>query len=194
MTFLAQPRAYKPEELPAFLASKKWSGWRPQFVTLHNTAAPTLKQWLDPAHTAQQRIEGQRHYERDILHWHSGVHFFVAPDVIWNLCDVTQDGVHCSCFNHISFGVEMIGDYSAEAFDKGDGAKVRDNAVVLLAALHNRFGWHPDPLIHGVAGLHFHKMCKRDHHDCPGKNVDRADIVARVFAEMKRQAGKPAVP
>lgn len=187
MTFLATPKFYKPDQIPAFVNGLKWTSWKPSFIVLHNTAVPTLKGWLDPAHTAQQRIEGQRHYERDILHWHSGVHFFCAPDGVWNLCDPTQDGVHCSCWNHQSIGIEMIGDYSVEAFNIGPGAKVRDNAVTLIAALCNKFGWTPDPLVQGEKGLHFHKMCARDHHDCPGKNVDRGDVVQRIVAEMARQ-------
>ena len=36
----------------------------------------------------------------------------------------------------------------------------------------------------GMSGLHFHKECSRDHHDCPGKNVVKADVVARVLAKM----------
>ena len=54
----------------------------------------------------------------------------------------------------------MIGDYSIEPFDSGDAAKVRDNAVAALAALHKALKISPET-------LHFHKQCVRDHHDCP---------------------------
>jgi hypothetical protein len=184
MSFLAEPKGYTPTEFAAFVESLEWNGWRPKFVTLHNTAVPTLAEWLDSGHAAQQRIEGQRHYERDILHWHSGVHLFVAPNLIWNLCDLSDAGVSVSCWNHLTLGIEMIGDFATEAFDAGPGAQVRDNAVAAMAILHRKLGLRPDRYRVGVSGLHFHKECSRDHHDCPGRNVVKADVVARVLARM----------
>lgn len=71
----------------------------------------------------------------------------------------------------------MVGDYGAESFDSGDGAKVRDNAVAALAALHRALKISPDT-------LHFHKQCARDHHDCPGRNVSQPDMIARVKAAL----------
>jgi hypothetical protein len=184
MSFLAEPKSYTPDEFTVFVEGLAWSGWRPNFVTLHNTAVPTLATWLDSAYAAQQRIEGQKHYERDILHWHSGVHLFVAPNLIWNLCDLREEGVSVSCWNHLTLGIEMIGDYATESFDTGAGAQVRDNAVVAMAILHRKLGLRPDGYEIGVRGLHFHKECSRDQHDCPGKNVVKADVVARVLAKM----------
>jgi hypothetical protein len=184
MSFLAEPKSYTPEEFAIFLDKLEWNGWQPKFVTLHNTGIPTLATWLDSGHAAQQRIEGQKHYERDILHWHSGVHLFVAPNLIWNLCELTQEGVSVSCWNHLTLGIEMIGDYATERFDAGPGARVRDNAVAAMAILHRRLGLRPDQYQMGVRGLHFHKECSRDHHDCPGRNVAKADVVARVLAKM----------
>jgi hypothetical protein len=184
MTFLAEPKGYTPAEFSAFVAGLKWDAWRPRFITLHNTGVPSLANWLSPAHPAKQRIVAQKHYERDILHWHSGVHLFVAQDLIWNLCDLTQVGVSVSCWNHLTLGVEMVGDYASESFDAGPGAQVRDNAVAALAVLHSRLGLRPDGFKLGVRGLHFHKECARDHHDCPGRNVVKADVVARVLSQM----------
>jgi N-acetylmuramoyl-L-alanine amidase len=160
------------------------TGWQPKFVTLHNTGISTLAPWLDSGHAAQQRIEGQEHYERDILQLHSGVHLFVASNLIWNLCDLTQEGVSVSCWNHLTLGIEMIGDYATERFDAGPGAQVRDNAVTAMAILHHKLGLRPDQYQMGVRGLHFHRECSRDHHDCPGRNVVKADVVARVLAKM----------
>jgi N-acetylmuramoyl-L-alanine amidase len=184
MSFLAEPKSYTPDEFAIFVDKLEWNGWQPKFVTLHNTGIPTLAAWLDSGHAAQQRIEGQKHYERDILHWHSGVHLFVAPNLIWNLCELTQEGVSVSCWNHLTLGIEMIGDYATERFDTGPGAQVRDNAVAAMAILHRRLGLRPDQYQMGVRGLHFHKECSRDHHDCPGRNVAKADVVARVLAKM----------
>ncbi len=193
MSFLAEPKGYTPGEFADFVEGLAWNGWRPKFVTLHNTAVPTLAAWLDSNHAAKQRIESQRHYERDILHWHSGVHLFVAPNLIWNLCDLTQDGVSVSCWNHRTLGIEMIGDYATEAFDSGAGARVRDNAVAAMAILHRKLGLRPDHYRMGLCGLHFHRECSRDHHDCPGRNVVKADVVARILKEMAALS-RAAVP
>ena len=126
------------------------------------------------------------------MHWHSGVHLFVAPNLIWNLCDLTQEGVSVSCWNHLTLGIEMIGDYATEEFEAGPGAQVRDNAVAAMAVLHRKLGLRPDGYRKGVSGLHFHKECSRDHHDCPGRNVVKADVVARVLAKMQALSGAGA--
>ena len=183
MTFLATPRGYGPEEFEAYAATLKWNGWKPSFIVLHNTAEPNLAQWQHNGmgqNAGLQRIKNLNHYYAS-LGWHSGPHIFVAPDYIWVACDLTQDGVHASCYNHVSIGVEMVGDYARESFETGAGAQVRDNAIVVLAALHKALGISPDT-------LHFHKECIRDHHDCPGSNVVKTDVIARVKAAI---AGSP---
>ena len=184
MTFLAEPKAYSPAAFAVFVEELTWRDWRPRFITLHNTGVPNLAAWLESSRPARQRIVAQKHYERDILRWHSGVHLFVAQDLIWNLCDLTQVGVSVSCWNHLTLGVEMIGDYATDSFDSGPGAQVRDNTVAALAVLHRKLELRPDGFKLGVRGLHFHKECRRDHHDCPGRNVVKADVVARVLAQM----------
>ena len=157
-----------------------------KMFTLHNTDIPNLKQWADGGTSHQQRLRNLETYYKG-MHWHSGPHWFVAPEGIWEFCNPLQDGVHCSCANHVAFGCEMVGDYATEEFSSGDGAKVRDNAVHVMATVFNKFGWKPDPLVLWEKGLAFHHDCARDHHLCPGKNVDRADVVKRVLVEMARQ-------
>jgi len=181
MTFLADPRGFTPAEFKTYASGLKWDkGWRPQFVTLHNTAEPNLAQW---AHfglgktSGLKRIHNLNAYYGDQKGWHSGPHIFIAPDFIWIACDLERDGVHASCYNRVSIGIEMVGDYATESFDSGDGAKVRDNAVVTVAALHDALRLAPTT-------LRFHKECLRDRHACPGKNVDKADFVARVKAAL----------
>jgi len=180
LTFLATPLGLTPAEFTFYAAKLKWPRWRPAFITLHNTAEPNLKQW---AHfglgheDGAQRIRNLNHYYHSEKGWHSGPHLFVAPDLIWIACDLEADGVHASCFNKVSIGVEMVGDYSVESFTTGDGAKVRDNAAAAVGALCHALGIGPDT-------LRFHKECLRDHHDCPGKNVDKADFISRVRQHM----------
>jgi hypothetical protein len=181
MTFLANPKGYSPSSFKTFVATLKWRGWKPKFIVLHTTAEPNLAQWAH-GNTGEayehQRVVNLNHYYKSSEGWHSGPHLFISPNMIWNACDLTADGVHASCYNAESIGVEMVGDYASEAFDSGDGAKVRDMTVAALATLHHALGIDP-------ATLRFHKECLKDHHDCPGKNVDKADMIARVKAAMK---------
>jgi hypothetical protein len=93
-------------------------------------------------------------------------------------------GTHASCFNNVSIGIEMVGEFNSDAFDQGPGAQVAENAIYLLALLHNKIGLTPSPYIYNQHGLHFHLECKADHHDCPGKYVQKPDAVQRVTAKM----------
>lgn len=171
-----------PEEFTAYAEKLAWTNWKPSFIVLHNTAEPNLAQWshFGKGKTAgAQRVRNLNRYYRVEEGWHSGPQIFVAPDYIWVACDLTADGVHASCYNRVSIGVELVGDFSTEPFDIGDGAKVRDNAVACLAALHRVLRINPET-------LHFHKQCVRDRHDCPGKNISQPDMIARVKDEMKK--------
>ena len=194
MTFLAQPLGFTPDEFKTYVAGLRWKLWKPQFLTLHNTAEPNLAQWT---HFGLGKVDGFRriqnlnHYYQVEQGWHSGPHIFVAPDLIWIACDLTANGVHASCYTRVSIGVEMVGDYSRESFDSGDGAQVRDNTIAALAILHKALKIDPRT-------LHFHKECLRDHHDCPGKNVVKADVIARVQAwpgaVAAKEEAKPVAP
>lgn len=175
------------EDTLARIKTLNWIDWKPQGITLHNTAAPNLKQWaeLGPAHDA--RIRNLESYYENELGWHAGPHWFVSRSWINWFSDPLHSGVHSRCWNSTRFGIEMVGDFNAEEFNGGDGALVRDNAVFLIAALNNKFGFKAEDLT-------FHKECKLDNHDCPGKNVVKADVIARVRTEMDRQKGVVAPP
>lgn len=170
----------------ARIQALRWTDWKPEGITLHNTAAPTLKQWAEtgPAHDA--RIRNLENYYENELGWHAGPHFFVSRNWINWFSNPLLPGVHSRCWNSSRFGIEMVGDFAVEPFDSGDGAMVRDNAVFLIAALNLKFGFNPDDLT-------FHKECKRDNHDCPGKLVKKPDVIALVKTAMGQIAGaKPA--
>ena len=180
MTFMQKPLALTPAAFKTYVAGLKWLQWKPKFCTLHNTAEPTLAQWAHGNGESYelQRVDNLNHYYKG-LGWHSGPHLFISPTYILVACDLTQDGVSVSCWNN-----ETIGDYSTESFVSGDGAKVRDNTVAALAILHKALDMSPSPYVTGIKGLHPHRDCVRDHHDCPGKNVDLADMRVRVGAAM----------
>ncbi|PPQ39383.1 N-acetylmuramoyl-L-alanine amidase [Rhodoblastus acidophilus] len=184
MTFLTTPLHFTPTDFAAYCSGLRWDkSWRPSAITVHNTAEPNIKQWAKAGlgiAGGTQRVKNLNAYYKT-KGWHSGPHLFVAPDFIWLACDLEADGVHASCFNKTSIGVEMVGDYATEAFDAGDGAKVRDNAVAAIAAICRALNIAP-------TAIRFHRECLRDHHDCPGKLVDKTDFVARVTTALA--AGK----
>jgi hypothetical protein len=154
-----------------------WTSWHPQGITLHNTAAPTLAQWAESGPSHDARIRNLQSYYENQLGWHAGPHWFVSRNWINWFSNPLLPGVHSRCYNATRFGIEMVGDYNAEEFDTGEGALVRDNAVFLIAALNLKFGFSPEDLT-------FHKQCLIDNHDCPGRNVVKTDIIARVRAAM----------
>jgi len=54
---------------------------------------------------------------------------------------------------------------------------VAANTVFALATLHTALSLDPQT-------LRFHKEDPRTTHDCPGKNVDKANMIARIEAAM----------
>lgn len=159
-----------------------------KFITVHNTAGPTIAQWLSSVATPQQRIINLESYYENTLHWHSGPHGFIPPSadvVMYGFTNLDTQGVHASCFNRNSIGLEMVGDFDREEFQSGPGALVRDNAVFVLAVLHLKMGLRPDAYEYGVSGIHFHRECARDNHACPGRKVDKAWLVAAVLKKME---------
>jgi len=174
--------------LLARLAGQNLGTWC-KFITLHNTSAPSLALWAHNrnSYSANQLVINMEESWRK-LGWHTGPHYLVTPEAdtpVFELSDPSAPGVHASCFNSRSIGIEMVGEYNLEDFNSGPGAAVRDIAVLLLAALHNKLGLTPLPYAYNEHGLHFHKDCVQDHHDCPGKNVVRADLIALVQAKME---------
>ena len=181
MTYLAHPMHYTLAEFRTMLTGLKFDkGWRPQFPTLHNTGVPSLAQWRAMGAVPQERWGSSLNAYYRGMGWHSAIHLVCCPDYIWNLCDLEYDGVSVSCWNHVTLGIEMVGSYEigGDDFSAGDGAKVRDNAVFVLAALCEKFGWDIAKV------LHFHRECVTDHHACPGSKVAKLEVIHRVDATL----------
>ena len=184
-TFLNPPAHYTLAEFRRYLAGLAFENWTPKFPTLHNTGAPSLAQWRAMGATPQERWGASLNRYYLGLGWHAGPHVVVCPDYVWALSDLTQPGVSVSCWNSATFGIEMVGNYEigGDDFADGDGARVRDNAVELLALLAQRFGWGDlSDYAPGERGLHLHRECAHDHHACPGSKVAKPDVLARVAA------------
>lgn len=179
-------RGFTAAAFADYVAELSFPAWRPDFVVLHHTGAPTLAQWRDGP-PAAQRLQNLVHYYRDELGWSAGPHLFVAPDLIWAFTPLTTSGVHSPSWNDVSWGVEMVGNYSLEAFDQGPGALVAANTIAAMAILHNRLGLDP-------ATLEFHREDPLTmHKECPGTKVDKAAIIARLQSALS-QGRPPAGP
>ncbi len=171
-------RGFTADNFRTYVNTLTLTDWRPQFVVLHNTSSPRLSQWHSTP--GEQRMQNLQSYYRDQMHWSAGPHLFVADDLIWAFTPLTTSGVHSPSWNGISWGVEMVGEYEIEPFS----AQVRDNAVQALAVLHRWQGIDPGT-------LHFHKEDPLTTHKiCPGKNVDKPDMIARVQEQMRDSAGE----
>jgi hypothetical protein len=170
-------KPYTNEQFASYVATLRWRAWKPSGITLHNTASPTLAQWAEEGPRHDARIRNLQSYYENELGWHAGPHLFISRHFINGFSNILKPGVHSRCYNATHLGIEMVGDYNSEDFDSGDGSLVRDNAVFALAHLYRALKLRP-------SGLVFHKECRRDNHDCPGRNVEKADVIRRVVDVM----------
>lgn len=178
--------AFTPAAFDKYCHSLQWLAWRPSFVILHNTAIPSLAQ--RPRGLNHQHILNLQTYYRDTRGWSAGPHLFVDDHQIWVFTPLTLSGVHSPCFNKVALGVEMLGDYAHESFSSGRGLQVRRNTVAALASIHAVLGLDP-------ATLKLHKEDPCTDHDCPGRNVVKAQVIEEVQTLLKeRHSGDHAFP
>ena len=165
-------RSFTATDFIDYLATVTLSNWRPQFVVVHNTFIPKLSDWHSVP--GAQRMQGLQSYYRDTQHWSAGPHLFVADDLIWAFTPLNTSGIHSPSWNHISWGVELVGDYDTEDF----GDAVQQNAVAALAGLHSLAGLDPNTLrLHKEDPLTTHKQC-------PGNNVVKDDLIQEIADQM----------
>lgn len=183
-------RAFTPETIGPYLSSLPRPSFV-RFVVVHNTGAPSLTTYRgyssrkNPITDAQwlRNLEG---YYRDKQGWKAGPHWFVTPNNAGLLAFTpsTVPGTHSPSWNSQSLGVEMVGDYQSEPFDPG----VRRNTIALLAELHLWLRLDPGT-------IRFHREdAKTTHKDCPGKNVNKAQLIADVRAKMAEIKAARAAP
>lgn len=144
-------------------------------VVVHNTAIPSLAQRPN-GFTAQHMKNLQSYYAGKS--WPSGPHLFIDDLGIWAFSPLEKPGTHSPSWNAHSWGVEMLGNYEAEPFESGRGAKVASLAAAAVAILLRK----ADLPLDGDA-VRFHREDpKTTHRDCPGKNVVKARFLEAVGA------------
>lgn len=164
-------KSFSPADFDTYCHGLQWVAWRPSFIVLHNTAIPSLAQC--PNGLTKQRINNLESFYRDTQGWKAGPHLFVDDLQIWVFTPLTVSGTHSPSWNKLAIGLEMLGDYSKEAFDSGRGLAVRKNAVAAMATLCAILGLRPD-------SMRLHREDPLTTHACPGQNVRKLEVIQEV--------------
>ena len=173
-------KRFTPSDFKKYLADVEMTGtFQPKFVTLHHTASPSLAQ--RPQGFSNQHLQNLRHYYEKQLGWSGAPHIFIDDNddgiIVFQRMD--KRGVHAVSYNRNSWGVEMLGYYDVEAFDKGRGEKVRDTTMEALAIMNARIKATPD-------SIKFHRDDPYTSKSCPGRLVQKADVIRRVANLMQQ--------
>jgi hypothetical protein len=173
--------AVSKPQLQIYMASLKAEDmeFHPTKVVIHNTATPNYPQWCESP-VYPNRMRGLTDYYCQKCKWQGGPHMFVDDKGFWLFNPLWKRGTHSPSFNASSWGIEMVGDYEKEPFDRGSGAVIRDNAVFAASVLLSYLGLPADNNT-----ILFHREDKATTHACPGKNVSKPDFLKRVKATMK---------
>jgi hypothetical protein len=193
MTFLAKPLRYNQDDMVnAILAistiemkpnPNTGEVWSPAGVCWHNTAEPSIDEWMNHYSEAVRESWGANYdaWCKTVEHWHSGPHICATPSP-WSviLCDLQADGIHSTCYNEHYYGVETIGDFAPGKEDplSGPGALSVAAAANVIAALCVRFNWDPHK------NIVFHRDCPRDGHPCPGAQLTNDHAIELVVARI----------
>jgi hypothetical protein len=172
-------RGFTLPEFRLYLQTLEFRNWKPSFMVLHNTAAPTLKQWN--SYPEAQRILNLQSYYKD-LGWSSGPHAFIDNNTIWLFTPLTTPGTHTPSWNGTALGIELVGDYAREDADRGDGYDAKMLCVAFFGELHKKLGLNPET-------IRLHKEDPRTTHDCPGGDIRKEDFI-RLVQEYMGEAGE----
>ncbi|WP_295454131.1 peptidoglycan recognition family protein [uncultured Thiodictyon sp.] len=164
-------KSYTSDEFDAYCHTLHWSAWRPSFIVLHNTGAPSLAQ--RPDGLTGKHIQNLEAFYRDTQKWSAGPHLFIDDRQIWVFTPLTVSGVHSPSWNSVSIGIEMLGDYDTEAFDSGRGLAVRKHTVSAIATLSAVLGLD-------AGTMKIHREDPKTTHACPGKHVRKLEVIQDV--------------
>lgn len=160
-------------EFKTYLQSLRFGKFKPEFVTLHHTATPSLAQ--RPKGFTAQHLQNLRSYYENDLGWSGAPHIFIddQPKGIIVFQRLDCRGVHAASFNRNSWAIEMLGNYDTEDPNSGRGKKVVDTAINCIKAM-NEF------LKIGPETLKFHRDDPKTKKSCPGLRVIKQDLIKRL--------------
>jgi N-acetylmuramoyl-L-alanine amidase/Bacterial SH3 domain len=166
------------EEFTAYMRSLDYSRWRPSGIVQHNTARPSLNDWIHGGTPPMQRMENMKSYYQR-LGWSAGPHCFVDNLAIYVMTDLNVRGVHSPSYNATRLGIEMVGDFAVEDDETGPGKKVLELTTALFGECCMFFGWEPNN-----DKIKQHKEDPQTNHDCPGDKVVKSEFLADVAQYM----------
>jgi hypothetical protein len=163
--------AFDADGFDTYCHGLAWTAWRPSFIVVHNTGAPSLSQ--RPNGITKTHIANFVSFYRDKQGWSAGPHLFIDDKQIWVFTPLTMSGVHSPSWNKVALGIEMLGDFDKDAFDSGRGLKVRENTVAAMATLCAVLGLEP-------MTMKLHREDPGTTHACPGSGVRKLELIAEV--------------
>jgi hypothetical protein len=170
---------FTPEEFEKYVSKLEFPEWRPSFIVIHNTGSPNLDDWRSiPGET---RMRNLANFYATVQGLSGGPHLIVDDKGIWVFNPLDKPGVHSPSWNHVSIGVEMVGDYTREKVDPA----VLNNTVRAVAILDAAFKIQANT-------LKFHSDDPKTTHVCPGPNLHKEDLIPRIAALLEchsRQQG-----
>ncbi len=164
---------YTPLEFETYLATLKWTAWKPTKICIHHCAAPSLAQRPN-GFIPQHMLNLQDFYEGK--GWSAGPHLFTDDDQIWTFSPLAARGVHAVSFNATAVGIEMLGDYDTEDPKSGRGLAVLQTTALATKALMKVLGIGPE-------GIVFHRDDPKTSKSCPGKKITKdwfLDLLTKV--------------
>ncbi|MDP9193166.1 MAG: peptidoglycan recognition protein family protein [Acidobacteriota bacterium] len=164
-------KSFTADEFDTYCHTLQWTAWRPSFLVVHNTGAPSLAQ-RPKGFTNQHMLNFQAFY-RDQQKWKAGPHLFIDDRKIWVFTPLTVSGTHSPSWNKVALGIEMLGDFERESFSAGRGLRVRENTIAALTTLCAILGFDP-------ATTRIHREDPLTNHACPGKNVRKLELIQQV--------------
>lgn len=148
-------------------------------ATLHHTYRPTIAQWRGYA-----SMIGMRDFYI-AKGWTAGPHLYLAPDGIWQLTPLDQEGVHAGVCNRTRWGLEVVGDFDAAPWPPA----LADLVYGSLAALFRWRGLAPD-------ALNGHRDCNSPK-TCPGTAIHlplvRAELARRLVPTAESLTSSAAI-
>lgn len=167
---------FTPAAFITYAAGLTFGTWRPSILVLHNTQIPTLAKWHQVG--GRKYMAALERFYRDTQKWSAGPHLFIDDAHIWVFTPLTMPGVHSPSWNRVSFGVEMVGDYEHEA----PPMALWQNTASAIATLCTLMKMDPD------VRIRLHKEDPATTHDCPGKMVSKARMIALVKEKIAARA------
>jgi len=168
-------KRFTPEAFKEYIKTINFTNFKPEFVTMHHTAAPSLAQRLTGF--SEQHLQNLLHYYQETLGWNGAPHIFIddRSDGIIVFQRLDKRGVHAVSFNHNSWGLEMLGNFDSHSeFYSARGQKIFHLACECIAIMDEKIGV-------AAKTLRFHRDDPKTSKTCPGLAIqDKSEAIELI--------------